>query len=45
MKRALPPTPKILILDYFFLPLLSCTSLRRPPVVMWDGVHVLSMGA
>lgn len=25
--------------------MLSCTSLRRPPVVMGDGVHVVSMGA
>lgn len=37
--------PKNLTLNYFFLPMLLCTSLRRPPVVMWDGVHVLSMGA
>lgn len=39
------PSPKNLTMDYFFLPMLLCTSLRRPPVVMWDGVHVLSMGA
>lgn len=39
------PQPKNLNLNYFFLPMLLCTSLRRPPVVMWDGVHVLSMGA
>lgn len=25
--------------------MLWCTSLRQPPVGMWDGVHVLSMGA
>lgn len=39
------PQPKNLTLNYFFLPMLLCTSLRRPPVVMWDGVHVVSMGA
>lgn len=39
------PRPKNLILHYFFLTMLSCTSLRRPPVVIWDAVHVVSMGA
>lgn len=39
------PWPKTITLNQFFLPMLSCTSLRRPPVVMWDGVHVVSMGA
>lgn len=40
-----PPRPKTIILNQFFLPALSCTSLHRPPVVLWDGVHVVSMGA
>lgn len=39
------PHSKNLILYFLLLPMLLCTSLRRPPVVMWDGVHVLSMGA
>lgn len=44
MTNALP-RPKTIILNQFFLPVLWCTSLRRPPVVIRDGVHVVSMGA
>lgn len=44
MKIALP-SPQKYNPQLVFLPMLLCTSLRRPPVVRWDGVHVVSMGA